>query len=70
MTTQEEIDTAIVKGAYDITQLETNGYILTNGIMCEFNGLILLKHMRHVYCDKLSDPQAENVMHMYHKLVN
>lgn len=66
----EEINNAIVEQGYAITQLETNGYILTNGMMCAFSGLILLKHMRHVYCDKLTDEQAENVLHMFHKLVN
>lgn len=69
MSIQEEIDNAIVQQGYNITQLETNGYILTNGIMCSFGGLILLKHLQHVYCDNLTDEQAENVIHMRHALL-
>lgn len=65
----EKIDKAVVEQGANIAELENNGFILSNNGLCKYNALIILKHMTYVYCDNLTDAQAEKVINMYNNLV-
>ena len=38
-------------------------------MLCEYHTLVILMHMQYVYCDDLTDKQAENVSEMYNRLI-
>ena len=65
-----KVNQAVIDKGYGITQLESEGYVLSTKTLCEFNSLVLLKHLINIYCDDLTDKQAENVKSLYNLLIN
>lgn len=65
----EKVKQTVVDNGANIAQLEDNGFVLTDGMLCEYHTLVILMHMQYVYCDDLIDKQAENVSEMYNRLI-
>lgn len=65
----EKVKQAIIADGVNIATLENNGFVLTDGMLCDYHVLLILYHMRNVYCDDLTDEQAENVSEMYNRLI-
>jgi hypothetical protein len=65
----EKVKQTVVDNGANIAQLEDNGFVLTDGMLCEYHTLVILMHMQYVYCDDLTDKQAENVSEMYNRLI-
>ena len=65
----EKVKQTVIADGVNIATLEDNGFVLTNGMLCDYHVLLILYHMRNVYCDDLTDEQAENVSEMYNRLI-
>lgn len=65
----EKVKQTVVDNGANIAQLEDNGFVLTDGMLCEYHTLVILMHMQYVYYDDLTDKQAENVSEMYNRLI-
>lgn len=65
----EKVKQTVVDNGANIAQLEDNGFVLTDGMLCEYHTLVILMHMQYVYRDDLTDKQAENVSEMYNRLI-
>ena len=65
----EKVKQTVVDNGANIAQLEDNGFVLTDGMLCKYHALVILMHMQYVYCDDLTDKQAENVSEMYNRLI-
>lgn len=63
-------ETFIDKGV-NITNLENNGFVLNNNMLCDYNTLNILRHTQYVYCKELlTEEQSEKVIELYNKLMN
>lgn len=65
----EKVKQTVIENGVNIATLEDNGFVLTDGMLCDYHVLLILYHMRNVYCDDLTDEQAENVSEMYNRLI-
>lgn len=65
----EKVKETVINNGANIATLENNGFVLTDGMLCDYHILLILHHMRNVYCDDLTDEQAENVSEMYNRLI-
>lgn len=65
----EKVKQTVIDNGVNIATLEDNGFVLTDGMLCDYHVLLILYHMRNVYCDDLTDEQAENVSEMYNRLI-
>lgn len=65
----EKVKQTVIEDGVNIAALEDNGFVLTDGMLCDYHVLLILYHMRNVYYDDLTDEQAENVTEMYNRLI-
>ena len=65
----EKVKQTVIEDRVNIATLEDNGFVLTDGMLCDYHVLLILYHMRNVYYDNLTDEQAENVSEMYNRLI-
>lgn len=57
-----------IEQAFNNVCLASLGYLITDSILCEFNALSILAHMKNV-TEELSDAQSEKLLEMYNFLI-
>lgn len=64
-----KVEQAFINNGVAAVKREDKGLVLTEDMICDYNAVVVLNHMRFLYYDEMTEEQRKNVSVIYNRLI-
>lgn len=65
----DKVQQAFVTNGVNNAIRESQGLVLTENMICDYNAVVILNHIKTVYDEELDDAQRNNISIIYNRLI-